>query len=77
MRLGESSSADQLSNHTNLFYSEEMTTVLLMPRFKVLQIELYDGSRDPIDHIENFKANMIVAPLIFARNFMKIKTMKC
>ncbi|XP_042972828.1 uncharacterized protein LOC122304635 [Carya illinoinensis] len=32
--------------------------VPLPPKFKVPQIDMYDGFRDPIDHLENFKAHM-------------------
>lgn len=32
--------------------------VPLPTKFKVPQINLYDGSKDPIDYLENFKAHM-------------------
>ena len=30
------------------------------PQFKILQIELYDGSTDPLDYLEAFKALMLL-----------------
>ncbi|XP_042958151.1 uncharacterized protein LOC122293724 [Carya illinoinensis] len=32
--------------------------VPLPPKFKVPQIDMYDGSRDHMDHLDNFKAHM-------------------
>ncbi|XP_042958112.1 uncharacterized protein LOC122293660 [Carya illinoinensis] len=32
--------------------------VPLPPKFKVPQIDLYDGSKDPVEHLENFKAHI-------------------
>ncbi|XP_042944641.1 uncharacterized protein LOC122278527 [Carya illinoinensis] len=42
----------------DLPYSDEVMPVLLPPRFKVPQIDMYNGYRDPVDHLENFKAYM-------------------
>ncbi|XP_042969059.1 uncharacterized protein LOC122301741 [Carya illinoinensis] len=44
----------------DLPYSTEVMVVLLPPKFKVPLIDMYDGSRDPMDHLENFKAHMIL-----------------
>ena len=30
------------------------------PRFKMPQTELYDGTTDPLDHLESFKALMLL-----------------
>lgn len=30
----------------------------LLKYFKMLQLEIYDGSTDPLDHLESFKAPM-------------------
>ena len=33
---------------------------VILPRFKIPQTELYDGSTDPLDHLEAFKALMLL-----------------
>ena len=30
------------------------------PKFRLPQLELYDGSKDPLDHIESFKTLMLL-----------------
>lgn len=45
-------------NGTNLPYSNEGMEVPLHPKFKVPQVDMYDGSWDPVDHLENLKAHM-------------------
>ena len=32
----------------------------LPPKFRLLQLESYDGSKDPLDHIESFKTLMLL-----------------
>ncbi|XP_041027035.1 uncharacterized protein LOC121267253 [Juglans microcarpa x Juglans regia] len=34
--------------------------VPLPPKFKIPHIEAYDGSKDPLEHLETFKAHMIL-----------------
>ena len=46
-------------NATPAFTSEIMEQVV-PPRFKMPQTELYDGSSDPLDHLEAFKALMLL-----------------
>lgn len=57
-RIGTSSSIDHLLNNTDLPYNAEIMMVPFQPKFKVLKIELYDGSENPIEHLETFKAHM-------------------
>ncbi|XP_040992588.1 uncharacterized protein LOC121239400 [Juglans microcarpa x Juglans regia] len=57
-RMGGSSSVEQLLTRTDLPYREEVMVVPLPPKFKVPQIDLYDGSKDPVDHLKNFKTHM-------------------
>lgn len=59
-KMEGSSSVEQLLNHADLPYTAEVMVVPFPPKFKVSQIEMYDGSRDPIDHLENFKVHMIL-----------------
>lgn len=35
-------------------YSAEIMAMSLLPKFKVSQIEMYDESKNPIDHLEIF-----------------------
>ncbi|KAF5458728.1 hypothetical protein F2P56_022738 [Juglans regia] len=60
-RMGGSSSVEQLLTRTDLPYSEEVMAVPLPSIFKVPHIDLYDGSKDPIDHLENFIAHMTLS----------------
>lgn len=34
--------------------------VLLPPKFKMPLIDMYDRSRDPVDHVENFKDQVML-----------------
>ncbi|XP_042939467.1 uncharacterized protein LOC122274497 [Carya illinoinensis] len=54
--MGGSSSVESLLHQTDLPYSAQIMAVLLPPKFKVPQIDMYDRSKDPVDHLENFKA---------------------
>lgn len=47
-----------VARQQRLALSEELTVVPLPPRFRVPKIELYDGSRDLFDHLENFKVHI-------------------
>lgn len=49
---------DQLLTNTNLPYSAEIMAVPLSSKFKVSSIEMYDGIKDPLEHLETFKAHM-------------------
>ncbi|XP_042944579.1 uncharacterized protein LOC122278456 [Carya illinoinensis] len=56
--MGSSSSVESLLHQTDLPYSARIMVVPLPPKFKVPQIDMYDGSKDPVDHLENFKAHI-------------------
>ncbi|KAF5481765.1 hypothetical protein F2P56_002393 [Juglans regia] len=57
-KLGTLSTMDQLHTSTGLPYMEEVMAVPIPPKFKVLAIEIYDGERDPLKHLETFRAHM-------------------
>lgn len=57
-KMGGSSLVEQLFNCTDQPYSAEVMAIPLPSKLKVLQIEMYDGSRDPVDHLKNFKVHM-------------------
>lgn len=57
-KMWGSSSLEQLLNCMDLHYSAEVMVEPLLPKFKILQIEMYDRSQDPVDHLENFKVHM-------------------
>lgn len=57
-RMGSSSSVEQFLTRTDHPYSEEVMAIPLLAKFKVPQIDLYDRSKNPIDHLKNFKAHM-------------------
>ncbi|XP_035546600.1 uncharacterized protein LOC108993896 [Juglans regia] len=52
-----SSTVDQLLVSSNLPYSEEILAMPFPPKFKVPQMEAYDGSKDPLEHLDTFKAH--------------------
>ena len=41
-------------------FTSEIMEQVIPPWFKMPQIELYDGSFDPLDHLEAFKALMLL-----------------
>lgn len=41
----------------DLSYNIEIMIVPLSVKFKVLQVELYIGWQDPVNHLEDFKAH--------------------
>lgn len=57
-KMGASLSVDQLLTSTDLPYNAEVMAAPLPPKFKVTQMEMYDGSKDPLEHLETFKAYM-------------------
>lgn len=57
-RIRSSSSIDDLLNTTNLPCSADIMIAPLSLKFKVPQIEPYDGYGDPIEQLETFKAHM-------------------
>lgn len=57
-RMGALSSVDQLVTRTYLPYSVVVMAAPWPPKFRVPQIEMYDGSKVPLEHLETFKTHM-------------------
>ena len=41
-------------------FTTEVLNRPLPPKFRLPQLESYDGSKDPLDHIESFKTLMLL-----------------
>ena len=52
------SDLDELVHRTNLPFIAPVTSFPLPPKFHMPQVEAYDGSKDPLDHLESFKTLM-------------------
>ena len=46
---------DELVHRTDSPFTTPVTSFPLMPKFRMPQMEAYDGSKDPLDHLESFK----------------------
>ncbi|XP_040996195.1 uncharacterized protein LOC121242392 [Juglans microcarpa x Juglans regia] len=57
-KIGTSSSVHQLLSNTNLSFSAEIMAMPLPPKFKISLVDLYDGSKDPVEYLETFKTHM-------------------
>lgn len=57
-KIGTSSSINQLLTSTNLSHSAEIKVVPLPPKLNILAINIYKWSKDPVEHLETFKAHM-------------------
>ena len=53
-----SSDLDGLVHRTNLPFTTSVNSFPLPPKFRMLQVENYDGNKDPLDHLECFKTLM-------------------
>ena len=49
---------DELVHRTDLPFTASVTSFPLLVKFRILQIETYDRSKDPLDHLESFKTPM-------------------
>ena len=49
-----SNDLDELVHQTDLPFTTLVTSFPLRPKFCMPQIEAYDGSKDPLDHLEPF-----------------------
>jgi len=49
---------DDLVHRTDLPFIASITSYPLPPKFRMSQVENYDGSKDPLDHLESFKTLM-------------------
>ena len=52
------SDLDDLVHRTNSPFTAPVTSFPLPPKFHMSQVENYDGSKDPLDHLESFKTLM-------------------
>ena len=53
-----STDLDDLIHQTDTPFIASVTSFPLPPKFLIPQVENYDGSKDPIDHLESFKTLM-------------------
>ena len=51
---------DGMIRRTDSPYTIEVLNRPLPPKFRLPQLESYDGSKDPLDHIESFKTLMLL-----------------
>ena len=51
-------SSDKLVHRTDSPFTTSITSFPLPTKFKKLQVEAYDRSKDPLDHLESFKTLM-------------------
>jgi len=55
-----SSDLEDLVHRTDSPFTAPVTSFPLPPRFCMLQVENYNGSKDPLDHLEYFKTLMYI-----------------
>ena len=53
-----SNDLDDLVNRTNSPFTIPVNSYPLPQKFRMLQVESYDGVKDPLDHLETFKTLM-------------------
>ena len=53
-----SSDLDELVHRMDLPFTAPVTSFPLPPKFLMPQVETYDGSKDPLDHLDSFKTLM-------------------
>jgi len=53
-----SSDLDELVHRTDSPFTATVTSFPLPPKFHMPQVEDYDESKDPLDHLESFKTLM-------------------
>ena len=51
---------DGMIRRTDSPFTTEVLNRPLPPKFRLPQLESYDGSKDPLDHIESFKTLMLL-----------------
>ena len=51
---------DKLAHQIDSPFTVPVTTFPLPAKFRMPQIEAYDGSKDPLDHLESFKTFMLL-----------------
>ena len=55
LKGGVSSDLDELVHQTDSPFTALVTSFPLPLKFRMPQVETYDGSKDPLDHLESFK----------------------
>ena len=55
LKGGVSSDLDELVHRTDSPFIALVTSFPLPLKFRMPQVETYDGSKDPLDHLESFK----------------------
>ena len=53
-----SSDLDDLVHRTDSPFITSVNSFLLSPKFRMPQIESYNGAKGPLDHLESFKTQM-------------------
>ena len=54
----ESNDLDDLVHRTNSLFTTSINSFPLLQKFRMPQVESYDGAKDPLDHLETFKTLM-------------------
>jgi hypothetical protein len=57
-RDGKESLVDNLFQHKESIFTEEVSTFDLPGRFKVPDISVFSGSEDPVEHLDNFRSHV-------------------
>jgi hypothetical protein len=57
-RDGKNSLVDNLFQHKESIFTEEVSNFDLPERFKVPEISLFSGSEDPVEHLDNFRSHV-------------------
>ena len=55
---------DGMIRRTDSPFTTEVLNYPLRPKFHLPQLESYDGSKDPLDHIESFKMLMLLQMIV-------------
>ena len=53
-----SSNLDDLVHRIDLPFTASVNSFPFPPKFRMPQVENYDGNKDPLDHLESFKTLM-------------------
>ena len=53
-----SSDLDELVHQMDSPFTAPITSFPLLPKFRMPQVKAYDGSKDPLNHLESFKTLM-------------------
>lgn len=56
--MGTLSLVDRLLTSTGMPYSKEVMAVHMPPKFRVSLMEKYDRTKDPLEHLETFRAHV-------------------